>query len=170
MNLLYANDEPGRDAPSWYAATATPRADHPPLRGDARADVCVVGGGYTGLSAALHLATRGYDVVLLDAHRVGWGASGRNGGQVGAGQRLSPDETDALVGRAGSDALWRLAEEAVALVKDLVSRHEIDCDLKPGVLHAAHRARHLDWMREERDLLAERYGYEVDYLDRAALR
>ena len=78
----------------------------PPLAGEARADVCVVGGGYTGLSAALHLAEAGLDVVLLEAQRVGWGASGRNGGQVGSGQRRDQDWLEARArardGRGGS--------------------------------------------------------------------
>ena len=72
---------------SYYFATAVGIEDRPKLEGKERADVCVIGGGYTGLSAALNLAERGYDVVLLEAERVGWGASGRNGGLIGSGQR-----------------------------------------------------------------------------------
>ena len=77
VNLLYANDRKGEYPASWYAATVDPLAPFPPLRGEVRADVCVVGGGYTGLNAALTLAERGYRVVLLEAQRVGFGASGR---------------------------------------------------------------------------------------------
>ena len=88
MNLLHANDQPGTYPDSWYAATAEPPPARPPLAGDQRADVCVVGAGYTGLSAALHLAQRGYAVTILEAQRIGFGASGRNGGQVGSGQRV----------------------------------------------------------------------------------
>src|SRR5690606_38223940 len=83
MNLLFANDRRGEYPASWYAATAAPLDRFEPLKGATRADVCVIGAGYTGLSAALHLAQRGFDVVVLEAHRVGFGASGRNGGQVG---------------------------------------------------------------------------------------
>ena len=79
MNLLFSNDRRGTYPPSLYADQVTPLAPFPALKGDIRADVCVVGGGYTGLSAALHLAEAGYDVTLLEAHRVGFGASGRNG-------------------------------------------------------------------------------------------
>ena len=92
MNLLHANDRPGEYPASYYAATATPLTPFHMLKGQVRADVCVIGGGYTGLSAALHLAEKGYDVVLLEAHRVGFGASGRNGGQVASGQRRDQDE------------------------------------------------------------------------------
>jgi len=98
MNLLHANDRRGEYPASYYAATAAPLDRFPILKGQQRADVCIVGGGYTGLSAALHLAQRGYDVVLLEAHRVGFGASGRNGGQVGSGQRLDQDALEAAVG------------------------------------------------------------------------
>ncbi len=87
MDILTANDRAGEFPASWYAATATPPPPQPAAKGDLRCDVCVVGAGFTGLSAALHLAERGYDVILLDAHRVGWGASGRNGGQGAGTQR-----------------------------------------------------------------------------------
>ena len=80
MDLLSVNDRPGAYPPSWYAQTATPLPPFPAAAGEMRCDVCVVGGGFTGLSAALHLRERGFDVVLLEAQRVGFGASGRNGG------------------------------------------------------------------------------------------
>ena len=82
MNLLFSNDKRGIYPESWYAADATALPSFAPLRGETRADVCIVGGGYTGLSAALHLRELGYDVALLEAHRVGFGASGRNGGSA----------------------------------------------------------------------------------------
>ena len=81
---------------SWYVATARGLVEYPSLNGAVSADVCVVGAGYTGLSAALHLAGRGYSVVVLDAQRVGWGASGRNGGQIGTGQRCDEAWLEAL--------------------------------------------------------------------------
>ena len=140
-DLLTANDRPGEYPPSWYAATARLLPPFPSLAGDVEADVCVVGGGYTGLSAALHLAEAGLSVVLVEAQRVGWGASGRNGGQVGSGQRRDQDWLEAAFGRARAHALWDMAEEAKALVRGLVDRHGIACDLRDGILHAAHRAR-----------------------------
>lgn len=170
LNLLYANDAKGIDAPSWYAATSAPRPEFPTLEGAVSADVCIVGGGYTGLSAALHLAERGYDVALIDAHRVGWGASGRNGGQVGSGQRVGQVELEQMLGRDGALKLWALGEEAKAKVKSLIAAHEIACDLRPGVIHAAHRARFKSEFRAEVEHLSRVYGYETSYLDGPALR
>lgn len=144
---------------SWYAATANAHPPLPPLRGEADADVCIVGGGYTGLSAALHLAERGYEVVLLEAARVGWGASGRNGGQVGSGQRRGVLELEARYGRERARALWDLAEEAKALLRERVERHRIACDWKPGNLLAVTRRRYLPELERETHRLAAHYGY-----------
>ena len=156
---------------SWYAATAHTPPSLPPLRGEVSADVCVVGGGYTGLSAALHLAERGYEVVLLEAARVGWGASGRNGGQVGSGQRQDVLELEARYGRARARALWDLAEEAKALLRERVERHRIDCDLKPGNLLAVTRRRYLPELQRETERLASHYGYHgLRMLDRDEVR
>lgn len=171
MNLLFSNDIQGRHPDSWYAATANPLDEFAPLRGEARADVCVVGAGYTGLSAALHLAQAGLDVVLLDAHRVGFGASGRNGGQLGSGQRMDQDGLEALMGEAEAGKLWQLAEDAKALVKGLIARHDIDCDLKPGVAHTACSAREVAGLHAYAEHLQTRYGYDrIETLDRDACR
>lgn len=149
---------------SYYADTAHLTLQHAPLAGDLRADICIVGGGYTGLSAALHLAERGYSVVLLEAERLGWGASGRNGGQVCPGLNKSHDELVALVGRAVADALWWMSVEAVDLVGDLIARHGIACDLKRGVLHVAAKKRHagemqraVEYNRREMGYVSQRY-------------
>ena len=97
-SLLHLNDRAGTFPPSYYAATAKNVVDRPQLSGMEDAEVCIIGGGFTGLSAALHCARQGRSVVVLDAHRAGWGASGRNGGQVGVGQRIDQDSLEALVG------------------------------------------------------------------------
>ena len=110
------------------------------LEGTAEADICVIGGGYTGLSAALYLAEAGMRVVLLEAKRVGWGASGRNGGQLGSGQRRDQGWLEGRFGEGTARALWDMAEEAKALVRGLVARHGIGCELKPGIIAAACRA------------------------------
>ncbi len=171
MNLLYANDRPGQYPPSWYAATADAPAPFPELRGETRADVCIIGGGYTGLSAALHLAARGLDVVLLEAHRVGFGASGRNGGQVGSGQRLEVDELERLFGPADARRLWDFGEEAKALVKHLIDHHAIPANWTPGVAHALWQARDVPHAHALAEKLARDYGYgQVEPLDRAGMR
>ncbi|GGH22300.1 gamma-glutamylputrescine oxidase [Cribrihabitans marinus] len=169
MNLLFSNDRRGTFPDSWYAATANPIDRFDALRGETRADVCVVGGGYTGLSAALHLAEAGFDVALVEAHRVGFGASGRNGGQLGSAQRMGQEELERLVGDEDAAKLWTLAEEAKALVKDLIARHDIDCDLKPGIAVLGFSDAERRELHAHAGHLAERYGYDqADLLDEEA--
>ena len=112
------------------------------LRGEVRAVICVVGAGYGGLSAALHLAERGFDVALVEANRIGWGASGRNGGQLGIGPRSDMTKYERAVGRDDARKVWDIALAANHLVKDLIARHEIDCDLTPGYMEACWKASH----------------------------
>lgn len=166
LNLLFSNDVRGALPDSWYAATANKATRFAPLAGDTNADVCVVGAGYTGLSAALHLAEAGFDVVLLEAHRIGFGASGRNGGQLGSGQRMDQDDLERMMGAAQADQLWHLAENAKALVKRLIARHGINCDLKPGVAQTGSSRAEVRAIHEYGDHLATRYGYEdLEILD-----
>ncbi|NNG04822.1 MAG: FAD-binding oxidoreductase, partial [Inquilinus sp.] len=132
---------------SWYAATANSNDRHPPLGGPARCDVLVVGGGFTGLSAALNLAERGFDVVLLEARRIGWGASGRNGGQISGGFNRTMAEIARLTGPDDARRLWELSEEAKAILRDRVARHAIDCDRRWGHLLAALKRRQLAELR-----------------------
>ncbi|WP_062763431.1 FAD-binding oxidoreductase [Falsirhodobacter sp. alg1] len=160
MNLLTVNDQPGAYPPSWYAATATPLPAFAPLQGATRADVCIVGAGYTGLSAALHLAERGFDVVVLEAQRVGWGASGRNGGQVGSGQRREQDDLEAMLGMNDARHLWNLAEEAKTLLHDLIARHDIPAGYRPGIAHACRTTAEVDHARRYAEKLAKDYGYD----------
>ena len=171
MNLLFANDKRGAYPPSWYAATATPLAPFETLKGAQKADVCVIGAGYTGLSAALHLAQAGRDVVLLDAQRVGFGASGRNGGQLGSGQRMEQDALEALMGDPEAAKLWDLAEDAKALVKSLIAEHGIDCHLKPGVAWTGSSDGDVRHLHDYADHLARKYSYDqIETLDHAALQ
>lgn len=168
---LYANDQPGQYPASWYAATANVLPAFPSLAGKVTADVCIVGGGYTGLSAALHLAEAGYKVVLLEAHRVGWGASGRNGGQVGTGLNKDQAELESMFGKTQARALWDLSLEAVQLCKDLIHKHKIQCDLQAGIIHADHRQRFVKSSREFAEKLQRDYGYPaIHFLDQAALQ
>ncbi|MEL7100374.1 MAG: FAD-binding oxidoreductase [Pseudomonadota bacterium] len=165
LNLLHANDKPAAYPASWYAATTDQLAPFAPLRGEVRADVCVVGGGYTGLSAALHLAEAGQRVVLLEAQRVGFGASGRNGGQLGSGQRVEQPALERMVGLDDARKLWALGQDAKALVKDLIARHDIDCFLRPGVAHAASSAAAMAEARETAEHMHRVYGYDSKVLE-----
>jgi gamma-glutamylputrescine oxidase len=144
---------------SYYAATAVGVRDYPILEDDRQADVCVIGGGFTGLSAALNLAERGLDVVLLEAERIGFGASGRCGGLVGSGQRKEVLETEEMFGLERSKLLWDFAELAKKEIRDRVVKHDIACDLQRGQLVGIHKKRYLGWAREMVDVLAERYAY-----------
>jgi gamma-glutamylputrescine oxidase len=155
---------------SWYTATAHGLDPFPALDGDTKADVAIVGGGYTGLSAALHLAERGVDVVLLEANRVGWGASGRNGGQIHSGQRRDVEWLESHLGLDCARRLWALGEEAKALVRDLIARHAIDCDLRDGVYSVAHKQRFVDSEKRYAERLRRDYGYDqIEWVDRAAV-
>lgn len=157
-------------ADSWYTATARLLDPFPALDGDATADVAIVGGGYTGLSAALHLAERGVDVVLIEENRVGWGASGRNGGQIHSGQRRDVEWLEAHLGIEHARRLWGLGEEAKALLRELISRHAMDCDLRSGVFGVAHKQRYVEGEKRHVEKLRRDYGYQnISFVDRAAL-
>ena len=133
--------------------------------------MCIIGGGYTGLSAALHLAERGYSVVLLEGRQVGWGASGRNGGQLGTGQRLDERELEVRFGTDTARQLFGLGLAGRSLVKDLILRHNIDCDLTPGQLLCAARPAHLGDLERRAAKLARDHAYpDQRVLGRQALR
>ena len=144
---------------SWYAATAPADERHPVLAGRERADVCIVGAGFTGVSAALHLAERGYSVIVLETARVGWGASGRNGGQVGSGMRESMGALERSLGPERAGALWVLCEEAKEIIADRIARHRIRCDWRAGNLLASTRERYMGWIEREAEFCHRRFGY-----------
>ncbi|OYW32632.1 MAG: hypothetical protein B7Z45_09180, partial [Azorhizobium sp. 12-66-6] len=124
--MTHPGHPPSGHPDSWYLATATQFSEQPALREPVRAQVVIVGGGYTGLSAALHLAERGVDVVVLEGGRVGCGASGRNGGQIHSGQRRDQEYLETAVGRDDARTLWGLAEEAKAPARRHVGE-PVDC-------------------------------------------
>lgn len=171
LDLLTANDRLGEYPQSYYAATSTPLQRFPAAEGQMKCDVCVIGGGFTGLSAALHLAQQGYDVVLVDAQRVGFGASGRNGGQVGTGQRVEIDDVARMVGKDAAKALWDMSLESVQLVRDLITKHDMDVSFHRGIIEASHRARYVPEYHAYADLLERDYGYsQMQKLDREEMR
>ena len=145
---------------SYYVATANPQPEPVALEGERDADVCVIGGGFTGLSAALELAERGYRVALVEANRIGWGASGRNGGQIGSGLRRGIFDAERLVGRDNAALLWQMSEEAKAMIADRNRRYDIRCDYKSGNLLAATRERFLPPLAAEAEHLSKHYGYD----------
>ncbi len=156
-----------RPANSWYEATARRQAPQPALAGDVETDVCVVGGGIAGCSTALHLAERGYRVVLLEAERVGFGASGRSGGQLLPGYASGMAKLATQLGKADARRLWDISVEGIELTRDLIDRHRIDCDLAWGHMHVGIKPRQRDelkeWQREQED----DYGYrKLQFLER----
>lgn len=157
---------------SYYVATANAFASAPKLEGDVSADVVVVGGGYTGLHAALNAVERGFSVVLLEAGCIGWGASGRNGGQMIPGWRKGAGELTAKFGKARAKILFDLALEARSLTLERIAKHAIQCDLAAnGHITLAAKTSDLDWMARESDLLRSAFGYEhTDVLDASAAR
>ena len=146
---------------SWYTASSRLLTAQSPALGDLSCDVCVVGGGYAGLSCALHLAKAGKSVVLLEAERVGWGASGRNGGHVGTGQRADQHSLEKWYGKPTARELWRLGLEAVQLVTELITENEIDCELGKTNIHFAAKKSHVSELRDEVEHLRKQYDYDL---------
>lgn len=157
---------------SYYRDTVAVGLDAcPPLQGDRRADVCVIGGGVTGCSAALHLAERGYSVRLLEARAVGHGASGRSGGQILPGLGTDIATVERALGRERARSIWEMSREAVRLTAGLVKRHAIPCDLAWGFLHAAVKPRHVRELQAFQERMARDYDYsDMRWLEGPALR
>ncbi|MGH8260544.1 MAG: NAD(P)/FAD-dependent oxidoreductase, partial [Steroidobacteraceae bacterium] len=160
-----------RRVSSFYQATANPADPHPALDAEVDCDVCVVGGGIAGCSAALHLAQRGYRVVLLEEHRVGWGASGRSGGQVLAGTAAGWATIERLAGREVALAVWNVSVEGVELVRTLIAREAIPCNWVNGHMQVAITGRHDSELRRLDCDLRERFGYTAArYMPREEVR
>ncbi|MFC5387278.1 NAD(P)/FAD-dependent oxidoreductase [Aquamicrobium segne] len=152
---------------SWYEDSAGERPQYPHLDGERSCDVLIIGGGYTGLSAAAHLAKAGVDVALIEAHRFGDGASGRNGGQLNTGQRAWPEEMEAEYGLTRAKALFDLAEDAKAHLFDFTKAHNIDIQYQAGHLSVAHKKRYVDHYKAHAEIMASRYNYpHISFLDK----
>jgi glycine/D-amino acid oxidase-like deaminating enzyme len=142
-----------------------PQPDHPVLQGDVVADVCVVGGGFSGLNTALELAERGISVVLLEAHKIGWGASGRNGGQLIRGVGHGLDQFEGVIGKDGVRQMKLMGLEAVEIVRQRVERFNIACDLTWGYCDLANKPRDLEGFAEEAQELRDLgYRHEIRLL------
>lgn len=156
--------------PSWYAASAAPLPEQPALHGRLDADVCILGAGFTGLSAALDLAEAGYRVVVLEAERIGWGASGRNGGQAIVGYGCEQSTLEHLLGDDAARRLFDLSREGMELLRDRIARHRIACDWRDGYAHVPIKPRQERELRADIVDMAQRYDYPLEWWDRERLR
>ena len=153
---------------SWYEASAGERPEYPSLDGSRTCDVLVIGGGFTGLSAAFHLASKGLSVVLLEQARLGDGASGRNGGQFGTGQRAWVEELEPDVGNERARALFGMAEDAKAHMLAFAEAHGIDMEFVPGQMSVVHKVSYLKDYQAHPEIMAERYGYpHISWMDKS---
>ena len=161
--------ESGLNDNSYHEASVVRPPAHCPLRGHVRADICIVGGGYAGLSSAIELAARGFSVALLEARRIGSGASGRNGGQVLPGY-AGQAAMERQLSREDAHRAWDISIEAVQLLHDRIAQYGIDCDYTPGCMTLAtspRKARDLDAFV---DHLACAYGYSLQWIGSAEIR
>jgi gamma-glutamylputrescine oxidase len=150
---------------SYYEASTTRPAVSRPLEGDVLADVCVVGGGYAGLSAALELAMRGYAVVLLEAQRIGWGASGRNGGQAIVGFGSDGElAIEKQLSHADAQKAWKISEEGLDLMRQRIETHAIACEWRPGYLSLSVKPSRTKTLRQWMDHVSERHGYPLEWI------
>jgi glycine/D-amino acid oxidase-like deaminating enzyme len=149
-------------AASYYAASSHPQPDYPALRGNRKVDVCVVGGGFSGLNTAIELAERGLSVALLEARKIGWGASGRNGGQLIRGVGHGVEQFASVVGQEGVRQFKLMGLEAVEIVRQRVERYGIDCDLKWGYCDLANKPRELaGFIEDAEELRGLGYRHEL---------
>ncbi|MGB0936373.1 MAG: NAD(P)/FAD-dependent oxidoreductase [Colwellia sp.] len=149
MTAIHSDQYPD----SYYAASLNYKKEYPELHESLEADVCIIGGGFSGVSTAIELVERGYDVVVLEAHKVGWGASGRNGGQFirGIGHDLNVFKKE--IGQEGIDAITAMGTEANQIVVERIKKYNINCDLTFGYCSVAGRSNHMKTLEEEYQLL-----------------
>ena len=151
---------------SYYAASVNEVTDYPHLEGSHSVDIAVVGAGFTGVATALSLAERGYNVALIEANRVGWGASGRNGGQLINGisglEKIQKKHGDSI-----ADMIWDMRWRGNDIIYDRVEKYDIQCDLKPGFLEVAPHAKQVSYFQEyAEDRLTHNFPYEYEIWDR----
>ena len=171
MNFLTRNDSQGHYPASYYAAHTPKLFPFPEAKGQLSCDVCIIGGGFTGLSSALHLAQKGYDVILLEAHRIGFGASGRNGGQICNDMRHPQPVLEKWYGKTQARALWDLAHESVDLVRHLAQLPAINTPVYNGIIHADHKAHLVPKTHAYIEFLKSQYDFhKLHPLSRDAIR
>ncbi|MEH6548997.1 MAG: FAD-binding oxidoreductase [Pseudomonadales bacterium] len=146
--FLKKSVESNEHAPSYYSASANWQTDYPQLEGELQVDVVIVGGGFSGVSTAVELCERGYKVALVEAKRISWGATGRNGGQIIGGVGSNPDAFRNAIGEEGVNAVYKMGTECVDIVRERIEKYSIDCDLKWGYLEGALKPRHMRWYKD----------------------
>lgn len=152
-------------ADSYYAASLNFEAGYPELEGSLSVDICVVGGGFSGVATALELAERGYRVAVLEARKIGWGATGRNGGQLIRGIGEEPEQFRHQIGNDGVEAIHQMGFEAVELVRERIQKYDIQCDLKMGYVDAAIKPKQMADIRDDYESLRKRnYAHELKLL------
>ena len=155
---------------SYYAASANPTPPRPQLQGEVETDVCVIGAGYTGLSSALFLLEHGFRVTVLEAAKVGFGASGRNGGQIVNSYSRDIDVIERTVGPGQAQLLGEMAFEGATIIRDRVARYQIQCDLKDGGVFAALTPKQMGHLEAQKRLW-ERYGHtQLELMDQTRIR
>ncbi len=155
---------------SYYAASANPSPERPPLKGDHQIDICIVGAGYSGLSAGLHLAEKGYKVAIIEGARVGWGASGRNGGQIVNGLNASLQTIKKRYGQDTANFVAGLVQEGGDIIRERVKTYDIQCDLKSGNIFTGLTAAHMKELEARRALWASYGIHNQNMLDKSQLR
>jgi glycine/D-amino acid oxidase-like deaminating enzyme len=155
--FLKATVDTTEHAPSYYAASANWVTKYPQLEGSVDVDVAIVGAGFSGVSTAVELCERGYKVALIEANRISWGASGRNGGQIIGGFGRNPSAFRMNIGDEGVDAVEKMSYECVEIIKERIEKYNIQCDLKWGYCEVALKNRHLkdyrQWAEDEPEMV-----------------
>lgn len=156
---------------SYYAASKNWQTDYPKLKGDHHCDVAIVGGGFTGVSAALRLIEHGYKVAVVEANRISWGASGRNGGQLIDGFVMDLDKFEKKVGKIGAEIAYQMGIESRDVVLERIKKHSIDCDLKFGFLDVAMNQGDIDdfheWLEEKQE---NNYPHKMEFITQENLK
>ncbi|MBD8891257.1 NAD(P)/FAD-dependent oxidoreductase [Roseibium litorale] len=166
----FARTGPTRHTGSYYAASANPAPDRPTLSGDLTTDICIVGAGYSGLSTGLHLAEKGYKVVMIEAAQVGWGASGRNGGQIVAGLNASLQTIRMRYGADTATFVAGLVQEGGHIIRERIKTYDIQCDLKEGNIFAAYTGAHMRELEDRLKLWASYGLHNQEMLSKEQLR
>jgi glycine/D-amino acid oxidase-like deaminating enzyme len=167
MSAIHTDQYP----PSYYFSSLKYQQEYPILANAIEADICIIGGGFTGIASAVELAERGYNVVVLESHKIGWGASGRNGGQIirGIGHDLEDFRTS--IGQQGINAITAMGAEANEVIIERVKKYDIDCDLTMGYCDLAARHKHMKALEEDYQTISKSdYPHQVTLLDKNELQ